>query len=145
MTTGVLAAPRNMQDIVVSRSPSPWSPERLLPYAMPRTPNLAIMREARALLTPFRRRTLRTMFDAALELGGASLLAEASVDAWLAPAEESDPELVLNLLVDGSWGDVREMESRVIARIAEQFQAWSEEERKDYAHMIYLSVGPLSP
>ena len=112
---------------------------------MPRTPNLAMTPEARALLTPFRKRALRMMFDAAIASGGDRLLAEASVDGWLAPAEESDPELVLNLLVDGSWDDVREVENRVIARATDQIQAWSEAERKDYAHMIYLSVGPVSP
>ena len=129
----------------MSRSPSPWSAERLLPFGMPRATTLAMTPEARALLTPFRKRALRMMFDAAVASGGDRLLDEAGVDRWLAPAEESDPELVLTLLVDGSWDDVREVESRVIARAAEQMQAWSEAERKDYAHMIYLSVGPVSP
>lgn len=107
--------------------------------------DLVITPEARSLLTPFRKRALRMMFDAAVASGGDRLLAEAGVDRWLAPAEESDPELVLTLLVDGSWDDVREVENRVIARATEQMQAWSEAQRKDYAHMIYLSVGPVSP
>ena len=122
-----------------------WSREWLLPFTRPRNPSLTLTPEARSLLSPFRKRALRMMFDAALASGEGALLAEASVDGWLAPADESEPELILNLLVDGSWDDVRETERRIMARVTEEMEAWSEAERQDYAHMIYLSVGPVSP
>ena len=136
---------RGSQDVMVGQGLLLWSTERLLPFTAPRNPSLTYSPEARPLLTPFRRWALRSMFEAAIAEGGNALLADAGVDGWLAPADESEPELVLNLLVDGSWDDVREIERRVMARIAGQMEAWSEAERQDYAHMIYLSVGPISP
>ena len=116
-----------------------------LPLALPQNPPLIFTPEAQTLLTPFRKRALLMMFNAALASGGDKLVNAASVDRWMAPAEESEPELVLNLLVSGSWDDVRKVRRRVVDRIVQQMASWSESERQDYAHMLYFSVGPVSP
>lgn len=100
-------------------------------------PRLTISTSAHAVLTPFRKRALRMMFDAAVETGGAKLT-QAEVDVWSA----DDPSLDLSLVVEGSWDDSVEVREAVLSVIAARSSSWSEEERQDFGRMLHFSVSP---
>ena len=101
-----------------------------LKTASPRPAPLEIRPEARTLLTGFRERTLRALYDAALADGGADVISEAYV--YLHEPHEEEPASVgLICWVDGTEQDQQKAWSRMVEREAAMWQSWTAEERED--------------
>ncbi len=100
--------------------------------AQSRPAPLHITPQARKRLTPFRERTFRAMYEAALADGGADIIESAEVILW---ESDVDPDWETTLLlvcwVDGSHEDARKVEWRVDEWVVRLRPSLSEAERKD--------------
>lgn len=105
---------------------------------------LEITPEAREWLTPFRERTFRAMYDAAIADGGAEVIASAQLVFEQPIWGELDDTLSLACWVDGTREEAQQVEQRISVCISALHQAWSEAERADYAHIITFAA-PLLP
>jgi len=101
---------------------------------------LEITPEARERLTPFRERTFRAMYDAAMADGGAEVIASAQVIFNQPIGGELDDTLDLVCWVDGNWDEVGVIRHRVIDRILALRPTWSKKELADYIHMIWFDA-----
>lgn len=103
---------------------------------------LEITLEARERMTPFRERTFRTMYDAAMADGGSDVLASATVILRESLQDEDEDLLSLACWMDGSSDDADKAHRRIVSRILDLFPMWTEAECEDYARMISFSVNP---
>ena len=100
--------------------------------------------EARERLTPFRERTFRAVYDAAMADGGADVIASAQVIFYVSPYDEEQDSLALACWIDGTSDDARKVHRRISGCISELQDSWSEAERVDYVRMMRFST-PIVP
>ena len=105
---------------------------------------LEITPEARERLTPFRERTFRAVYDAAMADGGADVIDSAQVFFYVSPYDEEQDSLALACWIDGTPEDARNVHSRISGRLSELYASWSEAERADYVRMMRFST-PILP
>ena len=105
---------------------------------------LEITPEAREQLTPFRERTFRAMYDAAMADGGAAVIMSAQVIFEQPIWGELDDTLGLVCWVDGTWDEAEVIRHRVTDRMLALRPTWSKKELADYIHMIWFDA-PLIP
>ena len=103
---------------------------------------LEITPEAHEQLTPFRERTFRAMYDAAMADGGAEVIENATIILRDSLHDEDEAVLSLACWMDSSWEDAEKVHRRIVARILDLFPTWTEAECEDYAHMVSFSVNP---
>ncbi len=101
-----------------------------LKTASPRPVPLEIRPEARPLLTKFRERTLRALYDAALADSGADVISEAYVYVH-EPQEEAPPSVGLVCWIDGTEQDQQKMWDRMVEREAAMWRSWTPRQRED--------------
>lgn len=105
---------------------------------------LEITPEARERLTPFRERTFRAMYDAAMADGGAEVIASAQLIFEQPISGDLDDTLRLVCWVDGTRDEAKVIRHRVFDCELVLRPTWSEEELADYVHMIGFDT-PLTP
>ena len=105
---------------------------------------LEVTPEARERLTPFRERTFRAMYDAAMADGGADVVASAQVIFRELLHDEDMDSFVFVCWVDGSRDDAQSARQRVLACLSDLHPSWTDAERADHARMIYFSA-PVLP
>ena len=101
---------------------------------------LEITPEAREQLTPFRERTFRAMYDAAMADGGADVIYRAMLVFNVSPRHEEDDNLSLACWLNATREDAEVVMDRIIDCVLGLESAWSEAELADYRRMITFSV-----
>lgn len=105
---------------------------------------LSITPKARKRLTPFRERTFRAMYEAALADGGADIIKSAELILW---ESDVDPDWETTLLlvcwVEGSHEDARKVEWRVDEWVVRLRPSLSEGERKDLVRWTNFHANSL--
>lgn len=107
-----------------------------LKSATHRPASLEIRADAQPLLTEFRERTLRALYDAAISDGGAEVIARAYVYAH-EPHEEDSASVALACWVDGAESDQQKTWERMLRCETAMWQAWSAEERQEAFHIRF--------
>ena len=106
---------------------------------------LEITPEARERMTPFRERTFRAMYDAAMADGGAEVIARAQVIFYVSPYDEDEDRLSLACWLKATREDAEVVLGRIIDCVLGLESKWSEAERTDYRRMIAFSVNTHAP
>ena len=106
---------------------------------------LEITLEARERLTPFRERTFRAMYDAAMADGGAEVIYRAVLIFYVSPYDEEEDHLSLACWLNATREDAEVVTGRIIDHVLGLRPTWSEEEREDYRRMISFSVNTHAP
>lgn len=99
--------------------------------------------EATSMRTPFRDEALNYIYRTALRLSEGQLRS-ASVLTLDYPDEEVSLALSLNLVVDGDWEFVRQLERQIEVHLIERSESWSESEWDDFCKNIHLYVVPTN-
>lgn len=107
-----------------------------LKTASPRPAPLEIRPEARPLLTEFRERTLRALYDAALADGGSDVISLAYVYVH-EPHEEEPTSVGLVCWIDGTEQDQQMTWNRMVEGEAAMWRSWTKEEREDAFSMRF--------
>lgn len=97
--------------------------------------------EIQGILTPFREQVLNYIFRTARGLSDGHL-ESALVEALSEPDEDDSLLLHLALTVKMDWDSLDKLHERILDRLAEWSQEWSEQERDDYARWIFFSLSP---
>ncbi len=106
--------------------------------------SLTITPKARKRLTPFRERTFRAMYEAALADGGADVIEIAEV-IYDGPIDGSfEWSLHLVCWIDGSHEDAMKMWRRVMDWRMSVWPSLSEAERRDWNRWISFDASPAS-
>ena len=133
---GVLLLPRD------SRLPARPGMVRLRHTHQPGS-DLYWTREARALRTKFRKRGLETIIEAAKTQLGPSIKS-AIVSTWSQPGESDSTILLLSITARVDRTELRRVRKAILAAIADEASAWTDEERQDYGKRFYFELEPLS-
>ena len=99
--------------------------------------------EATSMRTPFREEVLNYIYSSALRLSKGQLQS-ATVLALDYPDEESSLVLSLNLVLDGGWELVRQLEREIETLITERSKSWTETEWDDFCRNIHLYIVPTN-
>ena len=113
--------------------------------AQSRPSPLNITPKARKRLTPFRERTFRAMYEAALADGGADIIESAEI---ILDESDVDPDretaLCLVCWVDGSHKDAMKIFHRMAERATSLWASLAEAERKDWVRWITYDANPIA-
>ena len=97
--------------------------------------------ESIAILTKFRKDVLTCIFRAAQDLSG-GLLASGIVSVSSSPDEDDSLHLYLTLTFNADWDTLDKWHDRILEKLGEWAQEWSQEEQEDYSRWIYFGLFP---
>ncbi len=100
--------------------------------------------QARALRTSFRAEVLHTIYSAAAnELGGS--LVSGSVTTWSQPDEADSTVLVLDIVTDTDRAELERVSRSILDAIAKEAESWTDAEKQDYSQRITFTLGVSEP